>query len=78
MSRDYRGSIKVKFNLKEVRTSRKLSQNDLARLCDLTVNTIQNYESGRKKQYNHELIEKFCEVLECTPGDLFVLEPVAA
>lgn len=78
MGKDYRGTVRMKFNLKEVRASRKLSQNDLARLCDLTVNTIQNYESGRKKQYNHELIEKFCEVLECTPADLFVLEPVAA
>lgn len=78
MGREYRGTIKMRFNLKKVRESRELSQNDLARLCELTVNTIQNYESGRKKQYSHQLIEKFCEVLECTPGDLFVLEHVAA
>lgn len=71
-------SIKMKFNLQEVRNSKGLSQTELARMCDLTVITIQNYERGRKKQYSHEIIEKFCEVLQCTPADLFVLEPVAA
>ncbi len=78
MGKEYRGTFKVRFNLQAVRKSRQLSQNDLARLCDLTVNTIQNYESGNKKQYSHELLEKFCKVLECTPGDLFVLEETAA
>lgn len=68
------GKIKMKFRLKEVRESRGLSQNDLARLCDLTVNTISNYERGTKKQYTHEIIERFCEVLKCTPGELFTVE----
>lgn len=71
-------SIKMKFNLQQVRNSKGLSQTELARMCDLTVITIQNYERGKKKQYSHEIIEKFCEVLQCTPADLFVLEPVAA
>ena len=66
------------FKLQEVRKSRSMSQQELAVKCGLALTTIQSYESGRKKQYNHELIEKFCEVLECTPADLFVLEPVAA
>jgi putative transcriptional regulator len=64
----------MKFRLKEIRESRGLSQNDLARLCDLTVNTISNYERGTKKQYSHELLEKFCKALNCQPGDLFSIE----
>lgn len=67
------GIIKMKFNLQAVRNSRGLSQNELARACELTVNTIQNYERGSKRQYSHDLIEKFCEVLQCKPGDLFIL-----
>lgn len=69
------GTIKMKFNLQEVRKSKGLSQNDLARACDLTVAAIQKYERGTKKQYSHDLLEKFCEVLECEPGELFVLVP---
>lgn len=74
VDKEYMERLKMKFNLKSVRESRDLSQNDLARLCDLTVATIQNYERGTKKQYSHELIEKFCEVLKCTPGELFTIE----
>jgi len=71
---EYVERLEMKFNLKKIRESRGLSQNDLARLCNLTVITIQNYERGTKKQYSHELIAKFCEVLNCTPGELFSIE----
>lgn len=65
--------IKMEFRLKEVREAKGLTQYQLARMCDLTVNTISNYERGTKRQYSHELIEKFCQILECKPGDLFKL-----
>jgi len=68
----------MKFVLQEVRESKGFTQFDFAAKCGLSLTTIQNYERGNKKQYNHEILQKFCEVLECTPGDLFVLEPVAA
>lgn len=67
------GIIKMEFKLKEVRESKGLTQYQLARMCDLTVNTISNYERGTKRQYSHDLLEKFCEVLQCEPGELFVL-----
>lgn len=65
------GKITMKFDLKKVRESRGISQNELARRCGLAVGTIQNYERGLKKQYSHELLEQFCEVLECEPSELF-------
>jgi putative transcriptional regulator len=64
----------MKFKLKEIRESREISQSELARRTGLTVITIQNYERGTKKQYSHELLEKFCEVLNCQPGELFTIE----
>ncbi|MEL6166086.1 MAG: helix-turn-helix transcriptional regulator [Cyanobacteria bacterium J06628_3] len=68
----------MKFVLQEIRESRGLTQLEFAIKCGLALSTIQGYERGNKKQYSHEILQKFCEVLECTPGDLFVLEPVAA
>ncbi|NJO30186.1 MAG: helix-turn-helix transcriptional regulator [Richelia sp. SL_2_1] len=68
----------MKFLLQEVRESRELSQMQLAVACELSLSTIQKYERGNKQQYSHEILQKFCEVLECEPGDLFSLEPVAA
>lgn len=66
------------FNLKAIRESRGISQDALSKLCNLTVSAVRNYEGGKKKQYAHDIIERFCDVLECTPGELFTLEDKAA
>ncbi len=68
----------MKFLLSEIRNQKRLTQEQLARKCDITTSAVRSYESGKKKQYSHDLIEKFCEVLECEPGDLFVIESQAA
>lgn len=68
----------MKFLLQEVRESKGFTQFDFAARCGLSLTTIQNYERGTKKQYSHEILQKFCEVLQCEPGDLFSLELVAA
>lgn len=68
----------MKFVLQKVRESRGLSQMELAVKCGLSLSAVQKYEYGTKKQYSHEILQKFCEVLGCTPGDLFVLEPAVA
>lgn len=67
-------TVKMRFNLKEVRKSRELTQYELAKETGLTIAAIQNYERGTKKQYSHEVLEKLCTILKCTPSDLFVLE----
>lgn len=72
------GKIVMQFHLKQLREDRGLSQQDLAFKCGLSISTIQKYENGVKKQYSHEIIEKFCEVLDCEPGDLFTLERLTA
>lgn len=73
-----REKLIMKFVLSEVREKKGLTQMQLAVKCGLSLSAVQKYEYGTKKQYSHEILQKFCEVLECTPGDLFVLEPVAA
>ncbi len=64
----------MKFVLQQIRESKGLSQMELAIRCGLSLSAVQKYEYGTKKQYSHDILQKFCEVLDCTPGDLFVLE----
>lgn len=78
MGKTTRGKFQMKFILQEIRESSGLTQLEFANKCGLALSTIQGYERGNKKQYSHEILQKFCEVLQCTPGDLFILEPVAA
>ena len=66
----------MKFKLQEIRKSKGYSQNDLARLCDMSVNNIQKYEAGKMKSYPHSTLESFCRILQCEPGELLVMENV--
>lgn len=60
------------FRLKDMRTLKDLSQNQLARLCDMSVTNIQKYEQGRSRTIPFDTLDLFCRVLDCDPGDLIV------
>ena len=62
------------FRLKDMRMLKELSQNQLARLCDMSVTNIQKYDLGRSRTIPFYTLELFCNILECQPGDLIVLE----
>ena len=64
----------VKVLLQEVRKSRDLSQNELARLTKMSPQNIQKIEQGEAKSLTFKTLTKFCQVLECQPGDLLVYE----
>ena len=64
----------VKVLLQEVRKSKNLSQNDLARLTNMSLQNIQKIEQGGAKSLTFKTLTKFCQVLECQPGDLLVYE----
>ncbi|MEM7556584.1 MAG: helix-turn-helix transcriptional regulator [Cyanobacteria bacterium P01_A01_bin.84] len=68
----------MRFKLREVRETKGFTRQEIAEYCGVSLSTIQDYENDTRKQFSRELIVKFCELLECTPNDLFVLEPVAA
>jgi putative transcriptional regulator len=65
----------VKIQLKEVRTARKLSQNELARRLGMSLNNVQKIEYGDAKSIPLETLDKLCKVLECHTGDLLVYVP---
>lgn len=64
----------MRLNLKYWREKRGFSQEKFAHVCKLGLRTIQRYENGSKPNYSHEVLEKFCEVLNLHPSELFVWE----
>lgn len=65
----------MKILLKQVRTSRKLSQNKLAQLVGMTLQNVQRIEYGDAKSIPLETLDKLCKALKCQPGDLLVWMP---
>jgi putative transcriptional regulator len=61
----------MKFLLQDVRKARQLSQNQFAKLCDMSVTNIQKYEQQKMKSIPFNTLEMFCQILKCSPGDLF-------
>lgn len=59
------------FRLKEMRTKKEISQNELARLCEMSVTNIQKYEQQKMKSIPFDTLALFCSILHCQPGDLF-------
>jgi putative transcriptional regulator len=64
----------VKVLLQEVRKSKGLSQNDLARLSQMSPQNIQKIEQGDAKSMTFATLGRFCKILKCQPGDLLVYE----
>lgn len=65
----------MKVMLKEVRNSRGLSQNQLARAIDMTPQYIQKIEYGKIKSVPLDTLSKLCRVLNCQTGDILVYMP---
>lgn len=62
------------FKLAEVRKSKGLSQNGLAKSIDMTLQNVQHLER-RAKSVPFETLNKLCKSLGCLPGDLFEYIP---
>jgi putative transcriptional regulator len=66
--------MSVKVLLQEVRKSKGLSQNELARLTNMSPQNIQKIEQGEAKSLTFKTLSRFCQVLQCQPGDLLIYE----
>ncbi|WP_445638645.1 Transcriptional regulator [Nostoc sp. DSM 114161] len=63
----------VEIRLKQIRESRGLSQNALARQLEMSLGNVQNIEYGKAKSIPLDTLERLCTVLDCQIGDLLVL-----
>lgn len=61
--------------LKDLREKNKLTQSELAKLTDLNIRTLQDYEQGRKDLNNAKAITvyKLSKALKCDILDLLKL-----
>lgn len=64
----------VKVLLQEVRKSKGLSQNELARLIHMSPQNIQKIEQGDAKSLTFITLERLCKVFNCQPGDLLIYQ----
>lgn len=59
-------------NIKELRQKRKLSQEKLARLADISLNTLTKIESGFTKRPSIQTVKKIADALEITVDKLLI------
>lgn len=64
----------MKVLLKEMRIKRGLSQNELARKVEMSLNAIQHIEY-KARAIQLDTLAKLCEALDCQPGDILVYMP---
>jgi len=63
-------SMAFKERLKEARTNKGLTQEQLAKQVNMTARTIQNYELGSRKPQKYEVVERLAVALDVTPESL--------
>lgn len=54
---------------------RKMRSKELAERLGITVQNVSLLKSGKVKGVRFETLEKICEALDCTPGDILTYEP---
>ncbi|MBM2811562.1 MAG: Helix-turn-helix protein [Chloroflexi bacterium] len=63
----------VRSRLAEARTQRKLSQEALAQIAGVRIETIRSLEAGTARAVRFATLASICDVLHCQPGDLFTV-----
>jgi putative transcriptional regulator len=62
-------------NLDVQLAKRKMKLNDLSERVDISVQNLSVLKTGKAKAIRFSTLDKLCQVLECTPGDLLEHQP---
>lgn len=57
-------------NLDVIMAKRKMSSNELAQKIGITTANLSILKTNKGKAIRFSTLDKICEVLECTPGDI--------
>lgn len=61
----------IHFRFTQERKRRRLSQEALAQIAGVRLETIRALEEGTARAMRFSTLARICEVLNCQPGDLF-------
>ncbi|TLS37731.1 helix-turn-helix domain-containing protein [Pseudalkalibacillus caeni] len=64
----------IKSNLKPILESRGLSIREVAREIDYRFESVRQLYNDETKKFPKELLERLCEYLNVTPGEILELE----
>lgn len=60
----------IVINLDVQLAMRKMKLGELSSLVDITVQNLSVLKTGKARAIRFSTLEKLCQALECTPGDL--------
>lgn len=60
----------IEVTIKDIRLERGISQNELARLMEMSVSHVRKLETNKTSSIPFETLSKLCSVLDCEVGDL--------
>ncbi len=60
----------IRISLDKVLESRQMSRYELAKRTGIQYQIIDNYYKNRVKRFDSYVLERICDALECTPGDI--------
>ncbi|MGH9832959.1 MAG: helix-turn-helix domain-containing protein [Blastocatellia bacterium] len=68
----------IKVNLTELLEARGISMYRLAKDTEIAYQTLWKLNTGRAQRIGFDLLEKICLRLDCTPGELLLINPGVA
>ena len=65
----------IVFNIDVMLAKRKMSVTELSETMEITMAKQSILKNGKAKAVKVETLDKLCQILECTPGDLLEYRP---
>lgn len=67
--------MRIKVNIDLLLVKRKMKLTDLAEKVGITIANLSILKTGKAKAIRFSTLEKLCEALECTPGEILDYDP---
>ena len=64
---------KIIINLDVVLAKRKMSLTELSQKVGITISNLSILKKGKAKAIRFSTLESICDVLECQPGDILMI-----